>query len=93
MFFFSLFDSLVIPPFCPIAFAVFWFYNWAFQVISGSDRRGRVLILGKRAVNETVCFGAYVLRGARHVNEQGQFRVDGTEMHEGEMLVVTLDDT
>lgn len=44
-------------------------------------------------MNETGCFGAYVLRGARHVNEQGQFRVDGAEMHEGEMLVVTLDDT
>lgn len=36
-----------------------------------------VLILGKRTVNKTGCFGAYVLRGAHHINEQGQFRVDG----------------
>lgn len=63
MFFFHFLTVLWFPPFpLLLFFPVFWFYNWAFQVISGSDRSDRVLILGKRTVTKPGYFGAYVLR-------------------------------
>lgn len=75
--FFHFFTVLWFLLFPLLLFLCFDFYNWAFQVKSGSDRSDRVLILGKRTVTKPGYFGAYILRGAHHGNEQGQFRVDG----------------
>lgn len=63
-FFFTFWQFCDSPLFPLLLFLCFDFYNWAFQVISGSDRSDRVLILGKRTVTKPGYFGAYNSKGS-----------------------------